>query len=35
MFAGRRGKLFLGAMGFLFLVAIISGVVLYWPFAPA
>jgi uncharacterized iron-regulated membrane protein len=32
MFAGQPGKLFLGAMGFLFLVAIISGVVLYWPF---
>jgi len=30
MFAGQPGKLFLGAMGFLFLVAIISGVVLYW-----
>jgi len=32
MFAGQPGKLFLGAMGFLFLVAIVSGVVLYWPF---
>ena len=32
MYAGQPGKLFLGAMGFLFLVAIVSGVVLYWPF---
>src|SRR5207245_4045953 len=32
MFAGQPGKLFLGAMGFLFLIAIVSGVVLYWPF---
>jgi uncharacterized iron-regulated membrane protein len=32
MFAGQPGKLFLGAMGALFLVAILSGVVLYWPF---
>jgi uncharacterized iron-regulated membrane protein len=32
MFAGQPGKLFLGGMGFLFLIAIISGVVLYWPF---
>jgi uncharacterized iron-regulated membrane protein len=32
MFAGQPGKLFLGAMGFLFAVAIVSGVVLYWPF---
>lgn len=32
MFAGQRGKLFLGAMGLLFAVAVISGVVLYWPF---
>ena len=32
MFAGQAGKLFLGAMGLLFAVAIISGVVLYWPF---
>ena len=35
MFAGQPGKLFLGAMGFLFLVAIISGVVLYWPLRDA
>jgi uncharacterized iron-regulated membrane protein len=33
MFAGEPGKLFLGVMGLLFLFAIISGVVLYWPFA--
>jgi uncharacterized iron-regulated membrane protein len=32
MFAGIPGKLFLGGMGLLFLVAIVSGVVLYWPF---
>jgi uncharacterized iron-regulated membrane protein len=32
MFAGLAGKLFLGGMGLLFLVAIISGIVLYWPF---
>lgn len=32
MFAGQPGKLFLGAMGLLFAVAVISGVVLYWPF---
>jgi uncharacterized iron-regulated membrane protein len=32
MFAGFPGKLFLGGMGLLFLAAIISGVVLYWPF---
>lgn len=32
MYAGQPGKLFLGAMGLLFLVAIVSGVVLYWPF---
>jgi uncharacterized iron-regulated membrane protein len=32
MFAGLAGKLFLGGMGVLFLVAIVSGVVLYWPF---
>lgn len=32
MFAGQAGKLFLGAMGLLFVVAIISGVVLYSPF---
>jgi uncharacterized iron-regulated membrane protein len=33
MFAGKPGELFLGFMGLLFLFAIISGVVLYWPFA--
>ncbi len=32
MFAGRPGKLFLGAMGLLFVAAIVSGVVLYRPF---
>ena len=32
MFAGQPGKLFLGAMGLLFVVAIVSGVVLYGPF---
>jgi uncharacterized iron-regulated membrane protein len=32
MFAGKPGKLFLGGMGLLFLVAVVSGVVLYWPF---
>jgi uncharacterized iron-regulated membrane protein len=32
MFAGMGGKLFLGLMGFLFVVAIVSGVVLYGPF---
>jgi uncharacterized iron-regulated membrane protein len=32
MFAGLPGKLFLGGMGMLFLAAIVSGVVLYWPF---
>lgn len=32
MYAGLPGKLFLGAMGLLFMVAIVSGVVLYWPF---
>ena len=32
MFAWQPGKLFLGAMGLLFAVAIVSGVVLYWPF---
>jgi uncharacterized iron-regulated membrane protein len=31
MYAGLPGKLFLGLMGLLFCVAIISGVVLYWP----
>ena len=32
MYAGRVGKLFLGGMGLLFLIAIVSGIVLYWPF---
>lgn len=32
MYAGLPGKLFLGGMGFLMLVAIVSGVVLYAPF---
>ncbi|WP_119458389.1 PepSY-associated TM helix domain-containing protein [Rhodospirillaceae bacterium SYSU D60014] len=32
MFAGLAGKLFLGLMGLLFVVAIISGVVVYGPF---
>jgi uncharacterized iron-regulated membrane protein len=32
MFAGLPGKLFLGGMGLLFLVAVFSGVVLYFPF---
>jgi uncharacterized iron-regulated membrane protein len=32
MFAGQAGKLFLGGMGLLFAAAIVSGVVLYWPF---
>jgi uncharacterized iron-regulated membrane protein len=32
MFAGQAGKLFLGGMGLLFAVAIVSGIVLYWPF---
>jgi uncharacterized iron-regulated membrane protein len=32
LFAGLAGKLFLGAMGLLLLVAIVSGVVLYGPF---
>ncbi len=32
MFAGLPGKLFLGAMGLLFVVAIVSGLVLYGPF---
>jgi uncharacterized iron-regulated membrane protein len=32
LFAGMWGKLFLGAMGLLLLVAIVSGVVLYAPF---
>ncbi len=33
MYAGQAGKLFLGGMGLLLLVAVISGTVLYWPFA--
>jgi uncharacterized iron-regulated membrane protein len=33
MFVGQPGKLFLGGMGLLFAIAIISGVVLYWPFS--
>jgi uncharacterized iron-regulated membrane protein len=32
MFAGLPGKLFLGAMGLLFVVAVVSGVVVYGPF---
>lgn len=32
MFVGQPGKLFLGGMGLLMFVAVISGVVLYWPF---
>lgn len=32
MFAGKPGKFLLGGMGVLFLIAIVSGVVLYWPF---
>lgn len=32
MFLGLPGKLFLGAMGISFIFAIMSGVVLYWPF---
>lgn len=32
MFAGLFGKLFLGAMGVVFLAAIVSGVVVYLPF---
>lgn len=32
LFAGLPGKLFLGAMGALLVLAIVSGVVLYWPF---
>lgn len=31
MFAGIQGKLFLGLMGFLFLLSVLSGVVLYGP----
>ncbi|HEX5162532.1 MAG TPA: PepSY domain-containing protein [Steroidobacteraceae bacterium] len=32
MFAGLPGKLFLGAMGLLFVVAVVSGVVVYAPY---
>ena len=32
MFAGMGGKLFLGLMGLLFVVAIVSGVAVYGPF---
>jgi uncharacterized iron-regulated membrane protein len=32
MFVGLPGKLFLGGMGVLFIAAIVSGIVLYWPF---
>jgi uncharacterized iron-regulated membrane protein len=32
MFAGKPGKLFLGSMGLLMIAAIMSGIVLYWPF---
>ncbi|CAN5128479.1 PepSY-associated TM helix domain-containing protein [soil metagenome] len=32
VYLGQIGKLFMGAMGFVFMIAIISGVVLYWPF---
>lgn len=32
LFAGLPGKLFLGMMGFLMLVAVVSGIVLYMPF---
>jgi uncharacterized iron-regulated membrane protein len=32
MYLGLPGELFLGAMGLLFLIAIVSGIVLYWPF---
>jgi uncharacterized iron-regulated membrane protein len=32
LYAGQAGKLLLGCMGLLFLAAIVSGVVLYWPF---
>ncbi|WPO44457.1 PepSY-associated TM helix domain-containing protein [Tardiphaga sp. 42S5] len=32
MYLGLPGKWFMGVMGFLFMIAIISGVVLYWPF---
>ncbi|WP_407154224.1 PepSY-associated TM helix domain-containing protein [Bradyrhizobium sp. STM 3557] len=32
MYLGLPGELFLGGMGLLFLIAIASGIVLYWPF---
>jgi uncharacterized iron-regulated membrane protein len=32
MFAGLPGELFLGAMGVVFALSIVSGVVVYWPF---
>ncbi len=32
MYLGQPGKLFMGAMGLVFITAIVSGVVLYWPF---
>lgn len=32
VYLGLPGKLFMGFMGLLFMVAVISGVVLYWPF---
>lgn len=32
LYLGLPGKLFMGFMGLLFMVAIVSGVVLYWPF---
>lgn len=32
MFTGIAGELFLGAMGIVFVVSIVSGVVVYWPF---
>ncbi|MET0676741.1 MAG: PepSY-associated TM helix domain-containing protein [Bradyrhizobium sp.] len=32
MYLGLPGELFLGGMGLLFLIAIVSGIVLYWPF---
>ena len=32
MFTGLPGELFLGAMGIVFVVSIVSGIVVYWPF---
>jgi uncharacterized iron-regulated membrane protein len=32
VYLGQPGKWFMGAMGFVFMIAIVSGVVLYWPF---